>query len=351
MTAALSGRGRGAPPGLRTPLGGGGEFDLVRRFLEGWEAREGQGILVGPGDDAAVVEARAGEGDLVLTCDLTVEDVHFRRAWLEPAEIGYRAVAVALSDLAAMAAEPVGVLVSAAIRPDEAEALVAPLRDGIREACEAVGATLLGGDLSRSPGPLVLDVVGVGRAPRPLLRGGARPGDELWVTGLLGASGAAVAAWLHGEEPEPALRRAFAHPVPRIAEARWLAERDDVHALLDLSDGLAGDADHLAAASGVGVVLVADAVPVHPAVEVRAQDRAEALERALHAGEDYELLLAVDPEAASGMAEAFGERFGMELTRVGRVREGRGVLLEGPGGGEPRPLERGGHSHFDGDVP
>lgn len=345
--ATVSGSGRSEPPRLRTALGGGGEFDLVRRFLEGWEAGERGGVRLGPGDDAAVLEVAGEEGDLVLTCDLTVEDVHFRRAWIEPREIGYRAVAVALSDLAAMAAVPTGVLVAAAMRPSEAEGLVEPLRDGIRAACETVGATLLGGDLSRSPGPLVLDVTAVGRAPRPLLRSDARPGDELWVTGHLGATGAAVEAWLRGEEPEPACRRAFARPVPRIAEARWLSEREGVRALLDLSDGLAGDAGHLAAASGVGVVLVADDVPVHPAVESGSGGREEGLRLALRAGEDYELLVAIARGTGRQWAEAFRERFGLALTRVGRVQEGAGVFLESAGSEEPRPLEGGGHSHFD----
>jgi thiamine-monophosphate kinase len=321
--------GDGVPP-RRVALGEGAEFDLIRRVL----ASSGElppDVLLGPGDDAAVLE-----GGWVLSADLSVEDVHFRRAWLSDAEIGYRAGAAALSDLAAMAARPVGVLVSLTLPPAggaDAEAVHA----GIREAASAVGAVVLGGDVSRSPGPLVVDVVVVGRTDAPALRSGAVPGDELWVTGVLGGAAAAVGRWTTGTTPEPELRDAFARPVPRVAEALRLAALGVVHALVDLSDGLAGDAGHLSAAGGVRVVLEAARIPVAPGARAALGDD-EALQAALHGGEDYELCFA----AAAGAVH--GRELDVPLTRVGRVEAGEGVWLDA-GDGEPRRLARGGFSH------
>lgn len=327
-------------------LGPGREFDLVRLFL-GEGGVEGGEIHVGPGDDAAVLE---GGGSIVVSTDLTVEDVHFRREWIEPEEIGYRSVIVALSDLAAMAARPVGVLVSAALPAEDSERLARGLSAGVRDACTAHGAPLMGGDLARSPGPLVLDVVAVGRTHgSPPRRSGVRPGDELWVTGTLGASGLAVREWEGGGSPGRAARAAFARPVPRLSEARWLAETcgPALHALIDLSDGLAGDARHLAAASGVELVLEEGRIPVHAAVSEALGAGEEALRLALSAGEDYELLAAVAPGSLEEVEDEFEDRFGVSLRRVGLAGEGSGVRLE-DGGGRRTPLRPGGFDHFGG---
>ena len=151
-------------------------------------------------------------------------------------------------------------------RPHLCHALAQAYVDGARAAAEGVGGTLLGGDLTRSPGPVILDVTVVGEAGTPVLRSGARAGMEVWVTGELGAAALCVMLLLRGDEPSPSARRRFAAPEPRIREARWLAERGVPAAMLDLSDGLAGDAAHLAAASGVAIVLDAAAIPIHPAL-------------------------------------------------------------------------------------
>ena len=271
----------------RTPLvglGPGAEFDLIRR-VAALAPPPGEHVRLGPGDDAAVV----GDG-WVLSTDLSVEDVHFRRRWLSDEEIGYRAAAAALSDLAAMAAEPVGVLVSVAYPQGggfDAEAL----NRGVHAAAGAVGATVLGGDLSRSPGPVFVDVTVVGRAIHPILRAGAVPGDEVWVTGALGGSAAAVRLWMAGSEPPAALRAAYAHPLPRVAAALALSRAGVLHAMVDLSDGLAGDAGHLAAAGGVAVVLQEERIPRAAGLE-EALDGEAAGEAVLHGGEDYELCFA-----------------------------------------------------------
>lgn len=330
-----------------TRLGPGREFDLIREILSSVGAGSLEGVSVPPGDDAAVVDAA---GPLAVSCDLSVEDVHFRRSWLEPREVGYRSVAVSLSDLAAMAAEPIGVLVSVGL-PDgtrgEGPELVRDLARGFRDALESVGsAAYLGGDVTRSPGPLILDVTVLGRAPGPVLRRGARPGDRVWVTGRLGGASGAVRSWEAGEEPSPALRAAFARPEPRIREAIWLAERADIHALVDLSDGLVGDAGHLAAAAGVRVVLDETAVPAHPALEALGWNHDEVARAALAGGEDYELCLAAAPGAVDGVADSFRERFDLELTAVGEVTEGEGLLLRPMPDAAPVPPRWRAFDHF-----
>ena len=321
-------------PKRRVRLGPGAEFDLIRRFM-GSDTGLPPEVWVGPGDDAAVLQ-----GGWVVSTDISVEDVHFRRAWLSDEEIGYRAAAAALSDLAAMASTPVGVLVSMAAPRSGVD--VAAVQAGIRTAAGAVGAAVIGGDLSASPGPLVIDIVVLGCTAWPVLRDGAEPDDEVWVTGKLGGSAAAARIWESGGEPDAALREAFAHPRPRAEEARWLVDREWVDALIDLSDGLAGDAGHLAAASGVKITLDATGIPVAEAA-VAALGPEGALEAALHGGEDFELCFVTDPGKVD--PEAFERRFGLPLTRVGTVAEGEGVWLRGADG-VVHPVERGGFDHW-----
>jgi thiamine-monophosphate kinase len=209
---------------------------------------------------------------------------------------------------------------------------------------ESVSAPVIGGDLSRSPGPLMIDVVAIGRSERPLLRSGAEPDDEVWVTGSLGASAAAVRLWEEGGSPSPELREAFARPRPRIAGARALAARGMARALVDVSDGIAGDAGHIAAASGARITLEASAVPVSPAA-LAALGADRAFELALHGGEDYELCFAARAGAVD--AAAFQREHGVPLTRVGWVSEGEGVWIH-DWEGETHPVARGGFDHWSG---
>lgn len=291
---------------------------------------------MGPGDDAAVLV-----GGWVVSTDFSLEDVHFRRSWLSDREIGYRAATAALSDLAAMAAAPVGVLLSIALPHGDPDAERGAAVDadevhaGVRAAAAAVGAAVIGGDVTRSPGPLALDVVVLGRTDAPVLRSGARAGDEIWVTGELGGAAAAVRVWRAGGNPSPAARDAFVRPVARVAEARALADAlgrtGALHALVDLSDGLAGDVGHLAAAGGVRVTLDVARVPVaRPAIDAHGPDTA--LEDALYGGEDYELCFAASSGACD--ADMLGARFGIKLTRVGAVSEGAGVWLRAEDGAQ-----------------
>lgn len=309
-------------------LGPGGEFDLIRSFQAAGPP-PGAAVLVGSGDDCAVLES-----GWVVSTDAFVEDVHFRRAWIGFDEAGYRAVTAALSDVAAMAARPVGVLVALGLPDAEAPRIAEGFRSGVGRACDRARCALIGGDLTRSPGPVVVNVVALGRADRPILRSGARAGDEVWVTGMLGASAAAVRDWKRGRDPDRSLRRAFAAPVARLDEARWLARRIRVTALIDLSDGLVGDLGHLAAASGVAIALGPAQVPVAPAAVTAAGSRRQALPLALAGGEDYELAFTARPKSADPVAADFHRRFGVALTRVGIVTDGAGVRLEGDGADE-----------------
>ena len=318
-----------------TAMGPGAEFDLIRTLLDGVQ-HPGPAVLLGPGDDAAVLEA----GRIVVSTDLTVEDVHFRRSWISLEEAGFRAVTAAASDLAAMAARPVGVLVSLAIEVEEAAIAMAELGSGIRSALADLGTDLVGGDLTASPGPIVLDVTVIGEASEPMTRRGAEVGDELWVTGVLGGSAGAVRAWTAGAEPGSGLRAAFARPAARIPEARWLAERGEIRAMIDLSDGLLGDSGHLAAASGVRVDIESDLVPAHPELAP-----GEASDIALSGGEDYELCVVAAPGTMDAICGPFTQRFGVPLTRVGSIQEGEGVSIE-MGGPERGPHTSGGFDHF-----
>lgn len=322
----------------------GAEFDRIRAFARAVGSTDADiRTVVPPGDDA--VAFRLPEGtSVVLGTDLAVEDVHFRRAWLRWEAVGYRSTAAALSDLAAMGADAVGVLVTLALPPELETPVYESIGSGVGECIRAAGAALLGGDLAQSPGPVVIDVVAIGTAEEPISRGGARPGDELWVTGALGAAATAVADWQAALEPDPRARRAFERPTARLREARWLAEELGVSAMIDVSDGLAGDAAHIAAASRVALDVDTAAIPVAELLAHYA-NRDLALNRALGGGEDYELLFTVPAGRGADRAGEFENKFGVPITRIGRVREGEGVRWLGEDG-SPRPLEVRGFDHF-----
>ena len=308
------------------PLAGGAEFDRIRAIATalGSRARE-------LGNDTALV--KLGETTVALSADVSVEGVHFRREWLSFEEIGWRASAGALSDLAASGAEPIGVLAALTIPAGEPMSTFISLMQGVGAAADAVGGKVLGGDLSRGDA-LALALTVIGTAAKPVKRSGAEPGDLVWVTGELGGARAALTAFLAGREPDALARERFARPRPRIEAGRWLAAHG-AKAMLDVSDGLAGDAGHLAAASGVAIRIVLERVPCHPAVAAEAAAAGEpAPVFAAKGGEDYELLVVLPPDHPGTK--------GFPLRQIGAVRAGEGLTLEL--GGQPVVLS--GYEHF-----
>jgi thiamine-monophosphate kinase len=280
-------------------LGPGREFDIIRALLARWGPR-----ALGIGDDAATMHVPVGE-QLVVSTDSSVEHIHFERAWLTPREIGYRATTAALSDLAAMAAAPLGVLLALGLPPSWLDA-AGELGDGVGDAIDAAETLVHGGDITGAS-DLTIGVTVLGSTAVPLRRNGARIGDTVYVTGTLGGPGAALAAWQRGESPEAAARERFAHPVARIAEAIWLA-RGGARAAIDISDGLLADAGHMAAASGVRMQIDLEQLPLHEGVT--AHDAAMS-------GEEYELIVC----APALNVSAFERATKLSLTAIGRVVE------------------------------
>jgi thiamine-monophosphate kinase len=314
------------------PLGDGAEFDRIR------EIAATLGAAAGPlGDDTAPIPS--GRGTLVVSTDVAVEGVHFRREWLTPIEIGWRATASALSDLAAAAAAPAGITVAVVLPPSWPEETLPALMAGVGEAALASGCRVLGGDLSSGPALMVAVTVFGHADPAPLSRVGARPGDGVYVTGALGGARAALLDWLDGRVPSTAARLAFARPQPRLAAARWLATQGAT-AMMDISDGLGGDARHLAAASGVRLELELERLPIHPSVHAVARRAGTGFRQfAATGGEDYELLVTL-PAAFTAEREC-EPAAGVSLTRIGRVVAGSGVLATLDG----EPVELSGFRH------
>jgi thiamine-monophosphate kinase len=319
-----------------------GEFELLARVRERLPA-PGSRVLLGSGDDAAVT---VPGGATATSVDALVEGVHFRRENASLAQIGRKALATALSDLAAMGAETGEAYVAVGVPPDLDEAGCLELIDALAALAAETGTTLAGGDVTRAP-VLTLAVTVVGhaaRAERLVSRGGARPGDALVLTGEIGG---AAAGLLLLERPELAaavpaetaqrLRLRQLDPAPRLAAGQALAAAG-ARAMIDLSDGLGGDAAHLAAASGAGIRIDAAALPLAPGVtEVAIAAGRDPLELAAAGGEDYELLAALPPERLVEATGALAETGGTTLTRVGELVADEGVEIRLPGGGTVAP--------------
>ncbi len=328
----------------------GGETGLIERLRATHAGAAGSGLALAIGDDAAVLDIPAGL-QVVVTTDLLVEGIHFRRDWSDAYSIGWKAAAVNLSDLAAMGADPTFTFVSLALPPEETVEGIDRLYDGLCDCLGRYGARLAGGDTNRTSGGLIVNITQLGTVPsgQALKRTGAKAGDILLVTGTLGDSAAGLALLeQHGASKSEKICRALVQshrrPQPRVVAGLALRETGLVHCGMDLSDGLAADLPKLCAVSGVGAQVDVSRLPVSGDLAWAAPDLGRpAWKFALSGGEDCELLLAVAPadvEAARAAVAATGTM----LTPIGEITR-TGLRFIGPDGAD-LPTATGGWDHF-----
>jgi thiamine-monophosphate kinase len=311
-------------------------------------------LVVGIGDDAAVAVADRGALQ-VLTTDALVEGVHFDRRFSTASDIGYKALAVNVSDIAAMGAAPRLALLSLMLPPslpvDDVDALI----DGLAELAGAVGVTLAGGNITRSPGPLIIDVTVVGsvKPRRVLTRNGGRAGDDIYVSGTIGAAAAGL-GWLSAssagpasEPDDPALAdcvRRHRRPEPRARLGMLLGRTKAATACMDLSDGLADAVRQIAESSGTGAILDGARLPVHAgALGWFRSAGVDPIEASLSGGDDYELVFTISSRARGRLRLINRQARGLQLTRIGELTKNRSLIVQRHGASEPLPA---GFVHF-----
>ena len=307
------------------------ELELIARLTR--DLPPHPNVVAGPGDDCALLDLGIPDRWLVLKTDAVVEGIHFTRE-TAPNLVGHKAIARVLSDFAAAAAQPNAALVTLALPPDFDPDRIEALYAGLRATADRWNVAIVGGETTTNPDRILVSISAVGTVARTRVvrRSGARPGDALFVSGELGGS-------LAGRH------LAFE---PRLAEAQWLAENFPVHAMIDLSDGLAGDLRHLTHAGGVGAELNEASLPISRAAKFRAREGPNAkppLLAALTDGEDFELLFAVSSRDAVSVLDQWRSRFPqVPLACIGRITAETTIQIRGPQG--PRPLPHHGYVHF-----
>lgn len=296
-------------------------------------------VILGIGDDASLLRIPEGH-QAVVTTDFSIEGVHFRREWHPPESVGHRCLTRGLSDIAAMAAEPMAAFLSLAVPPRLPQAWIDQFLKGLLKLANQCGVTLAGGDTSVSSDGVLADIAVIGSVPKgtAILRSGARRGDRIYVTGELGGSAATLDLLLSGQKAklQPAVFQKHFFPLPRIRVARVLRKKGIATSMIDISDGLSTDLNHMCEESGVGAELWEEAVPLScigkPAHEVDA-------EFAWHGGEDYELLFTASPRTRVPAQIA-----GIQITEIGCITRAGITLLHSNGG--KSKLDPRGWEHF-----
>ena len=321
-----------------------GEFGLIKRLAAGLVST-GRSVVVGIGDDSAVLRPPTGRLQLAAT-DMLVENVHFRLDFAKPLQIGWRSLAVNISDIAAMGGEPTYALVSIGLPRETTVEFVDELYSGMGKIAEEYSVDIVGGDTVSAP-QMVINIALLGEVEEEnlLLRSGAKPGDALVVTGELGGSEAGLTILKHGLRIDGTQKHLM--PVPRAQEGRLLAKSGYITAMIDVSDGLASEAHHICEASGVGAELYANSIPLSQSVpEVAAFAGRKPHDLALYGGEDFELLFTCQPDKVSSLAEDVFSVCGTPLTVIGRIVEAsRSITIE-DASGKIVSLKPGGYDHF-----
>lgn len=329
-----------------------GEFGFIARFSPSFLKKLPSG-LVGIGDDCAVIPWK-GRKKLLVTTDLLIDGVHFLKDRVSPFDLGYKSLAVNLSDIAAMGGTPLWAFLSLAIPPETEIAWLDEFFRGWQKLASRTGVHLLGGDTTGSRNSLAINVVVLGQADARHIRyrSSARPGDIVAVTGNLGDSEGGLQLIL-GNRPgkkfsaaEKYLVQRHYRPRPHLEEGRFLASRPEVRAMMDLSDGIDSDLRRIMESSGCGVKIYLEQLPVSAALQKCCRQHGWNLEAVAAAGgEDYCLLLTVAPEKFTVLAEKFFRRFGRPLSAIGQVTPDRGKLVY-LRAGRPVVLGKIGFNHF-----
>jgi thiamine-monophosphate kinase len=330
-------------PTMQT-VGDLGEFGIIARLTQGLPPRPD--VVLGVGDDAALLDVGSADALLVATCDAQVEGTHFRLDRATPEQIGQRAMTVNVSDIAAMGALPRFALVSLLLPATFDIAVLEGIYAGLRSACTEYGVALVGGNVVRNPERLIIDITLLGTAAREhvLRRDGAKPGDAILMTGTAGAAAAGLRllddpglAERIAPNMRAMLEAAQRTPSARVAAGQWLA-RNGATAALDISDGLAADLAHLCAASGVGAVLDAASLPIVQPTRVIAETiGCAASDLALFGGEDYELLFTAPAAQAADLAAGLFVATHTRATIIGTTQAAPGMWLQTASGTLPLP--------------
>jgi thiamine-monophosphate kinase len=295
-------------------------------------------VLTGIGDDCAVLRVPAGH-DLLTTTDFSLENVHFRRAWHPAESVGHRCLARGLSDIAAMGGQPLACFLSVAFPAKLPQSWVDGFTKGLLRLAREVGVTLAGGDTAQSPAGILADIVVLGSVPKgkAVLRSGARPGDRIYVTGSLGGSAAALDLLFSKRKLAPRQFPKHFFPQPRISHGQFLRAKNFASSMIDISDGLSTDLNHICEESGVGAEIWARAIP---RARIGKDDQAVGLKFALHGGDDYELLFTA--RAGRRLPSAIS---GVSMTCIGEITHARKVWIIAETG-KRLPLKAGGWQHF-----
>lgn len=304
-----------------------GEFGLIDQIA----GLFGEGHVedtIGIGDDCAVLPYKDGQS-LLITTDMLIEDRHFRHSWISAEDLGYKSLAVNLSDISAMGGKPLYAFLSIGLPDDLTLDWVELFFRGTRELSETHGVKLLGGDTTKSPGPMVINytVIGAMAEESVLWRSSAKPGDQIAVLGKLGESGAGLKLLNENKSTyrslEQAMIKSHSRPQLYVEESQFLASNSAVHAMIDLSDGIQSDAGHIAQKSGAAMLVEADRIPITSNLkQVCESYNWDPLELALSSGEDYGLLFTFDEANAGRLLDEFKQKFNIEFTIIGEVKDG-----------------------------
>jgi thiamine-monophosphate kinase len=313
------------------------ERSLIRQIRRMALASVNSAIKMGIGDDCAILRLKPGF-ELLVTTDLCIENVHFRRAWHPATAVGHRCLTRGLSDIAAMGGEPLACFLSLGLPADLPQAWANGFLRGLLALARRHKVQLAGGDVSSAP-QITADIVVTGQVPSgtAILRSGAKPGDRIYVSGALGGSAGTLKKLLSGKAIKPTKSSPHFYPTPRLEVGDWLRKRHLATAMIDISDGVSVDLRHICDESGVAAILISNKVPIAKSAD---------LELALHGGEDYELLF-TSPKSAKIPSRIAG----VAITHVGEIRNRRdyssAIQILGDNG-RVRPLPQRGWEHFAG---